>query len=479
VLMSTTRRSFLLGAGAAAAPLIAAPKRRKNVLFIASDDLNTCLSCYAHPVVRTPNIDRIARQGVRFDRAYCQYALCSPSRSSLMTGMAPDTTGVYDLQRHFRETLPDVVTLPQLFQKNGYFTARAGKIYHYGVPGQIGTSELDDPPSWNKFVNPNGVDHTREEALLTFSTPQRTALGSSVAYHASSEPDEKHTDGMVAEAIMQMMSERRNEPWFLGAGFYRPHCPYIAPAKYFDQIPLDRVDLIPFDEAEMHMAPRWAYFNSDPNMGMTPEQRRNGMRAYFAAIEFMDAQVGKLLNTLERLKLANDTVIVFWGDNGYQLGEHGQWMKQTNFEAAARIPMIMSAPGNRGKGRGCSRTVELLDIYPTLAEVCGLEHTPANLQGRSVAPLLENPTARWDAPAVSQMERREPPRRVMGYSLRNERYRYTEWELGNEGDELYDYEKDPREVHNVAADPATSGIKAQLRDQLHGIMQKRGAKIPG
>ena len=290
MLMSTTRRSFLLGAGAAAAPLTAVPKRRKNVLFIASDDLNTCLSCYGHPVVRTPNIDRIARQGVRFDRAYCQYALCSPSRSSLMTGMAPDTTGVYDLQRHFRETLPDVVTLPQLFQKNGYFTARAGKIYHYGVPGQIGTSGLDDPPSWNKFVNPSGVDHTREEALLTFSTPQRTALGSSVAYHASSEPDEKHTDGMVAEAIMQMMSERRNEPWFLGAGFYRPHCPYIAPAKYFDQIPLNRVDLIPFDEAEMHMAPRWAYFNSDPNMGMTPEQRRNGMRPYFAAIEFMDAR---------------------------------------------------------------------------------------------------------------------------------------------------------------------------------------------
>jgi iduronate 2-sulfatase len=478
VLMSTTRRSFLLGVGAAAAPLIAAPKRRKNVLFIASDDLNTCLSCYGHPVVRTPNIDRIARQGVRFDRAYCQYSLCSPSRSSLMTGMAPDTTGVYDLQRHFRETLPDVVTLPQLFQKNGYFTARAGKIYHYGVPGQIGTSGLDDPPSWNKFVNPNGVDHTKEEALLTFSTPQRTALGSSVAYHASSEPDEKHTDGMVAEAIIETMMERRNEPWFLAAGFYRPHCPYIAPAKYFDQIPLDRVELIPFDEAEMHMAPLWAYFNSDPNMGMTPEQRRNGMRAYFAAIEFMDAQVGKLLNTLERLKLANDTVIVFWGDNGYQPGEHGQWMKQTNFEAAARIPMIMSAPGNRAKGRGCSRTVELLDIYPTLAEVCGLEHTPANLQGRSVTPLLENPNARWDAPAISQMERRQPQRRVMGYSLRNERYRYTEWELGNEGDELYDYEKDPREVHNVAADPAMSDIKAQLRDQLHSILQKRGAKIP-
>ena len=190
------------------------------------------------------------------------------------------------------------------------------------------------------------------------------------------------------------------------------------------------------------------------------------MRAYFAAIEFMDAQVGKLLNTLERLKLANDTVIVFWGDNGYQLGEHGQWMKQTNFEAAARIPMIMSAPGNRGKGRGCSRTVELLDIYPTLAEVCGLEHKPANLQGRSVAPLLENPTARWDAPAVSQMERREPQRRVMGYSLRNERYRYTEWDDGTQGVELYDHETDVNEWTNLAGKSKAAAIQKEMHDLL-------------
>jgi iduronate 2-sulfatase len=474
-----SRRSFLgVGLGALAAPLVAAPRKPRNVLFIASDDLNTSLGCYGHPLVRTPNIDRIARQGVRFDRAYCQYSLCSPSRSSLMTGMAPDTTAVYDLQKHFRETLPDVVTLPQLFQKNGYFTARSGKIYHYGVPGQIGTSGLDDAPSWNQVVNPNGVDHTKEEALLTHLTPQRKGLGSTVAYYASPEPDEKHTDGITADAIVQMMEEHRKEPFFLGAGFYRPHCPYIAPAKYFDRIPLDRIELVPFDESEMTMAPPWAYFNRDAMMGMTPAQRREGMRAYFATIAFMDAQVGKLLGALDRLKLADDTVIVFWGDNGYQLGEHGQWMKQTNFEAAARIPLVMSAPGIRGRGRGCGRTVELLDIYPTLAEVCGMEHTPPNLQGRSLAPLLENPNAPWDRPALSQMQRRPQGRSVMGYSMRTERYRYTEWEFGAEGAELYDYEKDPREVHNLAADPASESLRTQLRTQLRAAIAARGAKAP-
>ena len=313
---------------------------------------------------------------------------------------------------------------------------------------------------------------------MTHLTPHRTGLGSTVAFHESREPDEKHTDGILADAVVQMIQEHRSEPFFIGAGFYRPHCPYIAPAKYFERIPLDRVELVPFDESEMHMAPHWAYFNSEPNMNMTPEQRRLGMRAYFAAIEFMDAQVGKLLDTLERLKLSNDTVIVFWGDNGYQLGEHGQWMKQTNFEAAARIPLLISAPGIRGRGRGSSRPVELLDIYPTLAETCGLEYTPSNLQGRSLVPLLANPNAVWDAPAISQMHRAQQGRSVMGYSMRTERYRYTEWELGTEGAELYDYEKDPREVHNIADDAASRALGEQLRAQLYGIIRKRGANVP-
>lgn len=198
-----------------AGPLIAQQKQQKhNVLFIASDDLNHCLSAYGHPVVRTPNIDRIARAGVRFDRAYCQFPLCSPSRTSILTGMAPDATGVYDLQKHFRETVPDVVTLPQLFQKNDAFAARVGKIYHYGNPGQIGTDGLDDPPSWNAKVNPKGVDKA-EEPKLTNYTPDR-GLGSALCFYASPAKDEEHTDGMVASETIRLMEENRNRTWFLG-----------------------------------------------------------------------------------------------------------------------------------------------------------------------------------------------------------------------------------------------------------------------
>jgi uncharacterized sulfatase len=275
-----------------------------------------------------------------------------------------------------------------------------------------------------------------------------------------------------------MIEEHARGPFFIAAGFYRPHCPYIAPAKYFDRISLDRISLVPFDEIEMKMAPEWAYFNRDANMGMTPAQRREGMRAYFAAIAFMDAQVGKLLDALDRLKLTGDTVVVFWGDNGYQLGEHGQWMKQTNFEAAARIPLILSAPGTRGRGRGCGRTVELLDLYPTLAGLCGLEQTPPNLQGRSLGPLLDNPNAAWDTPAISQMQRQPEGRRVMGYSLRTERFRYTEWEFGAEGAELYDYEKDPREVHNISGEPAAATVRSELQAKLRAVVRARGGAAP-
>jgi uncharacterized sulfatase len=475
-----TRRTLL---ASCTAPLIAASQtgkgRPKNVLFIASDDLNTSLSCYGHPVVRTPNIDRIARSGVRFERAYCQFSFCSPSRSSLMTGMGPDTTGVYDLQTHFRRNLPDVVTLPQLFQKNGYFAGRVGKIYHYGVPGDIGTSGLDDPPSWNRFVNPKGVDKTHEEALMTNYTPKR-GIGSAMAYHASSAPDEQHTDGIGAAAVIEMIEQHRRDPFFIGAGFYRPHVPWIVPSKYFDRIPLDRVQLPPFDESELRQAPEWAYWTKPANFGLNSTQLRECLRAYYASVEFLDAQVGKLMAALEERKLLQDTVIVFWGDNGYQFGEHGQWMKNTNFERGARIPLLIGGAGVKARGRVCGRTVELLDLYPTLAEVCGLQGTPANLQGRSLRPLLDNPGATWTKPGISQMQRPRGAAQpaIMGYSIRTERYRYTEWEFGAQGSELYDYETDPREVRNRTADPALSTVQKGLRRQLHEIVRARGGKPP-
>jgi uncharacterized sulfatase len=453
------------------APLFAQPKPLSNVLFIASDDLNHCLSTYGHPVVRTPNIDRIARAGVRFDRAYCQFPLCSPSRTSVLTGLAPDATQVYDLQKHFRENVPDVVTLPQLFQKNGGFAARVGKMYHYGNPGQIGTDGLDDPPSWNVRINPKGIDKAEEPKLVNY-TPKR-GLGSALCFYASPARDEEHTDGMVATETIRLMEENRNRSWFLGAGFYRPHCPYIAPSKYFDRIPLERVKLIPFEEWEMSIAPEWAYFTRPANWELTEKQRLEAMQAYYASILFLDAQVGRLLDALERLKLADKTTVVFWSDHGYQLGEHGQWMKQTLFEPSARSPLLIAGAGVKARGKACGRTVEFLDIYPTVADLAGLERTPENLHGTSLRPLLDNPSRAWDRPAVTQVRRGTRKRWIFGYSIRNERYRYTMWDRGTEGEELYDYRTDPRELKNLATDSSEQHVKARLRDRLDSILERR------
>lgn len=461
-----TRRHFLF----ASAALAAQTRRKPNVLFIATDDMNNALGCYGHPVVKTPNLDRLAARGVRFDRAYCQFALCSPSRSSLMTGLGPDTTKVYNLQKHFREVIPDVVTLSQCFQKNGYFAARVGKIYHYGNPGQIGTDGLDDPPSWNFKVNPKGIDKAEEPKLINH-TPERKSAGSSISFYSSPAPDEEHTDGMVASEIIKLLEQNKDKPFFLAAGFYRPHCPYISPKKYFDMYPAEKMVPIPYTEGENTIAPPWAYFTNPPNWNMTRRQIQEALQAYYAAISFVDANVGKLLNALDRLGLADNTIVVFWSDHGYGTGEHGQWMKQTVFEAATRVPFIFAAPGARAKGKGCPRTVELLDLYPTLADLCGLTNVPANLHGKSLRPLLDNPNAAWDRPAVSQISRGQ---KVMGYSIRTERYRYTEWNNGQEGEELYDYQADPKEMQNLAKSDKSAAVKRDLKSRLLAITQSRG-----
>ena len=465
------RRSFLL---TAAAPFLALPQqgRKRNVLFIATDDLNNCIGSYGHPIVKTPNIDRLARNGVRFDRAYCQFPLCSPSRTSLMTGLAPDTTKVYDLQTHFRDVLPDVMTLGQAFQKNGYFSGRVGKIYHYGNPGQIGTDGLDDKPTWNQVVNPAGVDKLQEEPKLTNYTPAR-GLGSAVSFYASPARDEDHTDGKVADEVIRMMEARKDEPFFIGAGFYKPHVPWIAPKKYFDMYPLESIDVRPFDDSELSIAPEYAYFTKPANWAMTPAQRREAIRGYYATISFVDAQIGKVLDALERLKLAENTTVVFWSDHGYQLGEHGQWMKQTVFEWSARMPLIVAGAGVPARGKSSIRSVELLDLYPTLVDLCALKGTPTHLHGRSLEPLLRNPAAPWSKPAISQVRRGQGDKAVDGHSLRNERYRYTFWKNGELGEELYDYETDPRELRNLAADIKHSALKARLQSQLQEIVKTR------
>lgn len=434
---------------------------KTNVLFIAVDDLNTSLGCYGHPLVKSPNIDRLATRGVRFEHAYCQFPLCSPSRVSMLTGLRPETTRIFELQTDFRTILPDAMTLPQCFMKSGYFVARVGKIFHYGVPGQIGTSGLDDPKSWDQVVNPRGRDKDEESKVVNY-TPRR-GLGSAMSFYAADGADDEQTDGKSATEAIRLLKAHQNEPFFLGVGFYRPHTPYVSPKKYFEMYPLDSIKLPTNPADDQDDIPEPAEQIRPLNYGLTDKQCRECTQAYFAAISFMDAQVGRVLDALDRLKLADRTVVVLWGDHGYLLGEHGQWMKQSLFEESARVPLIIAAPAAKGNGQSCPRIVETIDIYPTLADWCGTT-PPSNLAGASLRPLLEDPRHTWNRPAFTQVQRKGFP----GRSVRTECWRYTEWDHGQKGTELYDHQNDPREFKNLAGDPKLAPVVAEM----HGLIVK-------
>ena len=433
----------------------AGAEKKLNVLFIAVDDMNCDAGCYGHPEMQTPNIDRLAQRGVRFERAYCQFPLCSPSRTSLMTGLRPDTTQVFDLQKHFRKVMPDVVTLPQYFMQRGYFAARVGKIYHYGNPGDIGTPGLDDPASWNVALNPRGRDKEIENDLIN-ATPKR-GLGSALAWLEDTGDGNLHTDSLVASETIKLLQANKDKPFFIAAGFYKPHTPYIAPSNSYETYPLESVTM-PAITREGAPAPAFASTQPWPWFGVTEQQSRESKRAYHAVISFADSQVGKLMDEMDRLKLWDSTIVVFWSDHGYHTGEHGLWMKQSLFENSARVPFIIVAPGLKGNGQSCPRTVEFVDIYPTLADLAGLD-APKNLHGVSLKPLLEEPKAKWDRPAFTQVWRGN----FSGHSVRTERYRYTEWDGGTKGTELYDYETDPQELTNLAGDEKHRAVIKELK----------------
>ncbi|HUP41484.1 MAG TPA: sulfatase [Vicinamibacterales bacterium] len=442
-----------------------AQQRPPNVLVIMADDLNNDMGTFGHPVVKTPNIDRLASRGVRFDRAYTQFPLCSPSRASLMTGLRPDTTRVHDLVTDFRTVLPDVVTMPQMFKRNGYLTARVGKIYHYGNPGQIGTSGLDDPKSWDLFINPRGIDKD-EEPLVTNLTPARQ-LGSSLSYYASPAPDEAHTDGMVTSQTIALLEKNRDRPFFIGAGFYRPHCPFIAPQKYFDMYPANTIRL-PATAGDPLTDPLARWFTTPAHWGVDEAGQREATRAYYASITFLDANIGRVLDALDRLKLSDNTIVIFLSDHGYHLGERGQWMKQTLFERSARAPMIMAGPGVTARDRPTARIVEFLDIYPTLADLARVS-PPPGLQGRSLVPLLKNPQANWRHPALTQVRRGTAAAGFMGYSVRTEQWRYTEWDEGKRGVELYNEISAPDELRNLADDPKHRPTVGEMQKLLRRL----------
>ena len=448
-----------------AAAIAGDEKNKTNVLFVIADDLNCDLGCYGHRRVKSPNIDKLAARGVRFERAYCQFPLCSPSRSSFLTGRRPNTTKILTNtggdfgpeHPHFRDYIPDTVTLPQLFRQSGYYVARVGKLYHYGVPTQIGTSGLDDPPSWQHVVNPRGRDKDEERKIFSLEPGK---FGGTLSWLAAEGSDREQTDGIGADEAVKLLEEHQGEPFFLAIGFYRPHTPYVSPKKYFELYPRDEINLPELSDDDRSRNPAAAYRSAKPEQEtMTDDQRRQAIQAYWASISFMDAQVGRVIDALDRLGLANKTVIVFTSDHGYHMYQHGLWQKMSLFENAARVPLIVAAPAAAGNGQATAGLVELVDLYPTLADLCGLK-APAYLEGVSQRTVLDDPSRSVKTAAFTQI-RRGP--KVSGYSVRTDRWRYTTWNDGQNGEQLFDMRADPGELVNLAADPRHASALKELR----------------
>jgi arylsulfatase A-like enzyme len=447
---------------------------RPNVLFIVSDDLNNLLGCYGTPQAHTPHIDRLAARGMRFERAYCTFPLCGPSRNSFLTGLYPNSTGILSNAQLFRQTIPSQLSMPQAFRLDGYFAARVGKLYHYNVPKSVGTDGHDDPASWEVECNPAGVDRLVEEPDITTLRPNQ--FGGTLSWYASPRGDGDHTDGMLAkdaEWILERCADRRDRPFFLAVGFFRPHTPYVAPeVPYFGLHPLDQMPVVTGVDKDREDIPAAALLSEKKEQaGMSEAQRREVRQAYAASISFMDAQVGRLLDTLDRLDLSDNTVIVFTSDHGYHMGEHGLWQKQSLFEESARVPMLIVAPGITKPGSVAPTPVSQVDLFPTLAELCGVV-APENLQGQSLVPVLHDSREKGRGWAITQVVRRRRvngnPASFFGYSLRTPQYRYTEWDGGDAGRELYDHEADSRELTNLADSPAHAATVARL----HAILQE-------
>ncbi len=446
-----------------------------NVLLIAVDDLNTDLGCYGHSLVQSPNIDRLAQRGLRFEKAYSQYPVCNPSRSSFMTGLYPEQTKILSNAGHFRESHPELTTLPQQFMKHGYFAARVGKIYHYGVPDQIGTAGEDDPASWNETVNPRGLDREVHDRIHTL---QPGKFGGTLSWLRLESQDEEQTDGIGALAAIDLLEknhpEKTGKPFFLAVGFYRPHTPYVAPGKYFEMYPREKIQPILEKPGDRDDIPPAALADRPHQRELSLEKRKEIIQAYYASVSYMDAQVGKLLDAMDRLELSKKTVVVFISDHGYHLGHHGLWQKSDLFEGSCRVPMIIAPPEYAHAGEAHQHPVGLIDIYPTLTQLCELP-SPKHVMGRDLRKCLESPgqAIRNSVYSVSMSRggkhlKELRGKKFLGRTIRTDRYRYTEWGDNAEfSKQFYDYEVDPEEFKNLSGQSVAMEIEQQLRRNLH------------
>jgi arylsulfatase A-like enzyme len=467
----TTRRAFLKksligAAGFAAAPFLSqcttAGASPKNVLFIAVDDLRPQLNCYGHGQMISPNIDALAASGTRFDRTYCQVPVCGASRASLLTGVRPERNRFVGYSTWVDEDLPGALTLPQHFRNNGYHTISNGKVLHHRTDAIESWSE--DP--WRPQGEGNWRDYINEQNKVIAS---QTEGGRGPAFERADAPDDAYFDGKIANKTIEDLHRlaEMDSPFFLATGFLKPHLPFNAPTKYWDMYNFEDLDLAdnpfrPVDapDAALHNWGELRNYTNIPREGdLSEEMVRTLVHGYYACTTYADAQIGRVLQSLDELNLRDNTVIILWGDHGWNLGEHGLWCKHCNFETSLHSPMIIAAPGFES-GQSSDALTEFVDIYPTLNELAGLEQ-PEHLEGTSVVPLMENPRREWKEAVFS--------RYYAGDSVKNDRYRYTEWK-NDQGEVyanmLYDHHKDPAENVNIADHPDNTELVDTFREYL-------------
>jgi len=487
--------SYVLAGSAACLGLLTnranAAEVKTNVLLVCVDDLKPALGCYGDTRVRSPHIDRLAARGVLFERAFCNQAVCAPSRNALMTGLRSTSLGIYDLGTNFRLARSNAVTVAQHFKHHGWRTEALGKIFH------VGHGNHEDPASWSlphwkprtsglgggyALPRNRAPQLTREEArFANVPAAQAAKLPRGAATECAEVPDTTYADGLIAEEAIQRLraaQAKPGEPFFLAVGFHKPHLPFVAPKKYWDLY--DRASFEPHTlQRPPQGAPDFApttwgelrQYSDMPETGpLTPDQQRLLLHGYHAAVSYMDAQLGRVLDELDRLGLAPSTVIVLWGDHGWHLGDHGMWCKHTNYEQAVRIPLLVCAPGIAPSGARCAALVETVDLYPTLCELAGLP-APAGLDGASLVAALRRPETAKTKDAVFHAYPRSPRGvgELIGRAVRTERHRLIEWKKPGAPSEsaileLYDYRTDPEETKNLAADQPE--VVAQLRALL-------------